>query len=57
MFSEAALQRDKDFKRIDRFTKLGYSLRIICFLYSRDEGRSYEEVALESVGSNPFAIN
>jgi hypothetical protein len=45
MFSEAALQRDKDFKRIDRFTKLGYSPQEIVSLIGGDDDRSHEEVA------------
>tara|TARA_R110002049_G_scaffold102101_1_gene247448 strand:+ start:457 stop:9108 length:8652 start_codon:yes stop_codon:yes gene_type:complete len=45
MFSEAALQRDKDFTRINNFQELGLSAADIVSIMGSDEGRSPEEAA------------
>lgn len=45
MFSEAALQRDKDFRDVDTYTELGLSAQDIVSVMGSDEGRSSQEIA------------
>ena len=45
MFSEAALQRDKDFRDIDTYTELGLSPKNIVSIMGSNEGRSEQEIA------------
>ena len=45
MFSEAALQRDADFKRIDNFTSLGYSAQDMVEIMGGEEGRTPQGIA------------
>jgi len=54
MFSEAALQRDKDFRDIDTYTELGLSANDIVSIMGSEEGRSPQEAA--SIISSKYEI-